>query len=183
MQSRSDVTLLSTPRCLLRPFTETDDDNLFVLYGNPAVMAIRKIGTQTRAGSDQQLGFILDHWRRLGFGLWLVLDRANGAFMGECGLREIRPNSREIELSYGLCPEYWGKGIASEVARTALDYGFGPLGIETIYGLAKDTNHASLRILEKLGFERASEEIDGEGAVIRCVLTRASWHSMGRPDG
>ena len=81
--------ILETERLRLRPFRASDGEALFRLYGDPAVMAIRKIGVQTRAGSDAQLAEILDHWARREFGLLAVLAREDGGFLGECGLREM----------------------------------------------------------------------------------------------
>jgi ribosomal-protein-alanine N-acetyltransferase len=166
---------LNTARLTLRPFNEGDRENIFTLYGDPEVMTIRKIGPQTRDQCDVQLQMILEHWSRLGFGLWAVMNRETGAFMGECGLRELHPKSEEIELSYGLTPEFWGKGFASEMAPAALSHGFSCLGLGVIYGLAKRHNHASLHILRKLGFRHQSELGDGENTVVRSILTKGAW--------
>jgi ribosomal-protein-alanine N-acetyltransferase len=166
---------LNTARLTLRPFNERDGANIFTLYGDPEVMTIRKIGPQTRDQCDVQLEMILEHWSRRGFGLWAVMNRETGAFMGECGLRELHPKSEEIELSYGLTPEFWGKGFASEMAPAALNYGFSCLGLGVIYGLAKKHNHASLHILKKLGFRHQSEFGGDENTVVRSILTKDVW--------
>lgn len=171
---------VNTARLTLRPFNEGDRENLFTLYGDPAVMTIRKIGPQTRDQCDAQLQMILEHWRRRGFGLWAVMNQGTGRFMGECGLRKINSDSVEIELSYGLKPEFWGKGFAQEIALAALRCGFSCLGLGVVYGLAKKHNHASLHILEKLGFEYQSEFIDGSNTVVRCILTGESWANSGQ---
>ncbi|WP_085909186.1 GNAT family N-acetyltransferase [Kiloniella majae] len=166
---------LMTERLILRPFSSEDGDILFQLYGNDQVMAIRKIGTQTRQESDSQLAIITDHWQRRGFGLWAVFDRKSQAFMGECGLREENetddmPDSEMIELSYGLLPEFWGGGLATEAARAVLDFGREKLGMKKIHAFAQKKNAASLHILSKFGFQH-EYDFDEDGEVItRTVL-------------
>ena len=170
--------LIETPRLSLRPFATTDQANLFLLYGDPDVMAIRKIGTQTQEGSGTQLQIILEHWGRKGFGLWAVYDRETDEFMGECGLRELRNGSDEIELSYGLIPSFWGSGFASEAAIAVIEFGFTHLELDKIYGMADGSNESSLRVLKKLGFEIESVMKDGAGAVVRTVLSEDRWRFL-----
>lgn len=168
-------TVLDTRRLVLRPFEAADGDALYTLYGDPAVMAIRKIGTQSRGQSDQQLAAICDNWARRGFGLWAVHDRATGRFIGECGLREHRPDGGDIELSYGLVPAAWGRGFATESAIAVVDIGFQSIGLERILGIAAASNAASKHILHRLGFRADHRSGDADAGVVRMVLTRADW--------
>ncbi|KLN61634.1 hypothetical protein WH96_04660 [Kiloniella spongiae] len=161
---------LTSERLILRPFSSEDGNILFQLYGNDQVMAIRKIGTQTRQESDAQLAIITDHWLRRGFGLWAVFDRVNETFLGECGIREESETGDVVELSYGLLPEFWGGGLATEAARTVLDFGIEKLGMKTIYAFAQKKNATSLHILSKFGFQHECDfDEDGE-MITRTVL-------------
>ena len=171
--SNSAQPSLETERLLLRPFRADDGNNLFRLYGNPEVMNIRKIGLQTREQSNLQLAEIVDHWQRRGFGLAAVMEKSTSAFIGECGLRERVPGLDEIELSYGLVPDAWGRGYASEAGKAALDHGLNELRLETIYAHARADNHASRRVLEKLGFLLV-EYLDKDAAhqVARYAIVR-----------
>jgi ribosomal-protein-alanine N-acetyltransferase len=162
---------IETERLLLRPFTRADGEMLFSLYGDARVMSIRKIGPQTRAQSEAQLLEIVSHWRRRGFGLWAVLEKTSGAFIGECGLREIAAGGPEIELSYGLLPETWGRGLGSEAARAALAFGLEVAGLRTIYAIARADNGRSRRLMEKLGFKFEKEWAAGEKRVVRYVIS------------
>jgi len=168
-----NLTTLATASLTLRPFTASDGGKLYSLYGDPDVMDIRKIGTQNRAESDAQLLEIVDHWDRRAFGLWAVVGRSNGDFLGECGLREIAPGSDKIELSYGLRPEFWGRGYATEASLASLDFGFANLQLGVIYGLAKKINQASLHVLGKLGF--SPDPAYESETVARLMLTRCEW--------
>jgi RimJ/RimL family protein N-acetyltransferase len=52
---------------------------------------------------------------------------------------------------WALHPEAWGKGYATEMARAALDYGFGELGLKLIFAITKPENLASQAVMKRLG--------------------------------
>ncbi len=170
--------IIETARLRLQPFTAGDGDDLFRLYGDARVMAIRKIGVQTRAGSEARLAEILEHWTRRGFGLMAVRERESGRFLGECGLREMAAEASPIELSYGLIPEVWGRGLASEASRAVLDWGFGDLGLDAIHAVARADNHRSRRVMEKLGFRLLAERVGTVAAVVEYRLARGDRRSV-----
>jgi ribosomal-protein-alanine N-acetyltransferase len=78
-----------------------------------------------------------------------------GALAGFCGFRYI-DDSPDIELLYGLLPDYWGQGLATEAARAVLEYGFDAVQFRRIYARTDVPNRASVRVMERLGmkFER-----------------------------
>jgi len=161
---------LETERLHLRPFTAADGDALYTLYGDPRVMSIRKIGLQSRAQSDAQLREILQHWCQHGFGLFAAIEKADGTFLGECGLRHIAPDSDESELSYGLVPQAWGRGYATEAAAAALAHGLDELGLKTIYAIARADNFRSHRVMQKLGMRLVEEADKGETRIVRYAI-------------
>jgi ribosomal-protein-alanine N-acetyltransferase len=171
---------IETARLSLRPFAHNDQDILFTLYGNPRVMGIRKIGTQTREKSDQRLEIMVDQWRRKGFGYWAIFETQSGEFIGDCGLRADAPNplysdTEGVALSYGLIPDYWGRGFTTEAARAILNYGFPENGFDEVYAMSQKENMASMRILEKLGFEYCFEFIMKGQGISRTRLSRTDW--------
>ena len=130
---------------------------------------------RTKKGSGDQLEIILEQWNRKGFGLWAVFNRENSIFMGECGLRELRLKSDEIELSYGLIPSFWGSGYASEASMAIIEYGFSNLGLGKIHGISNVNNKASLHVLKKLGFIIGQAMNDEDDKVVRCILSQDQW--------
>lgn len=120
----------------------------------------------------------LDHWEQHGFGLWTLRTRAGGEFTGRGGLRHVLiEGNDEVELGYGLLPEYWGQGLAAEMSREALRFGF-ELGLESIVSFTLPTNLRSQRVMQKLGmrFER-----DVVWADLPHVLYRIVGQASGLP--
>ena len=101
--------------------------------------------------SEQRLQRFLDHQERHGFSFWAVTARESAAVIGDGGLIHLAFRGPEIEVGYRLKSPYWGKGYATEVARSAVAYGFDTLGLERIVAVTHPENVASQRVLEKAG--------------------------------
>jgi [ribosomal protein S5]-alanine N-acetyltransferase len=96
-------------------------------------------------------------------GKFPIFLKDSGEFIGTCGLEPYElDGAAEVELGYRLCLKHWGKGYAAEAANAILRYGFGTLKRDTIWAFALPQNRASLKVLEKLGFEYRREFLHAE---------------------
>jgi len=152
-----DAELLTTGRLALRRFTAADLDWLAGLYGDPDV-ARHLGGVKSRAQTEDFLNArILTYYdEHPGFGIWMTLDRGTGIPVGFHLLNHIRGESI-IQVGYALARPAWGRGYASEMAEAVLGYGFRELRLPRIAGMTSQQNHASLRVLQKIGLERRGE--------------------------
>lgn len=57
----------------------------------------------------------------------------------------------EVDIGYRFLPEVWGRGLATEVCRFFLDYGRTTLKLKRIVGIVDINNHASIKVLTKIG--------------------------------
>src|SRR5262249_26223629 len=106
-----------TQRLLLRRVVPEDFDDLARLYRNATFMATLG-GARTPVEAAHHLERQVEHWRAHRFGLWIARDYATGEFLGYGGLRSrIVEDKPEVEILYGLIPECWGQGIATEIGR------------------------------------------------------------------
>jgi RimJ/RimL family protein N-acetyltransferase len=55
------------------------------------------------------------------------------------------------EVVYHLVRRHWGKGLATEMARASLDFGFNVKRFDRIVAIAKPANTASIHVMEKIG--------------------------------
>jgi RimJ/RimL family protein N-acetyltransferase len=143
-----------TPRLFLRPICLEDLDHLYRLNADPEVMRHIGKGVRDRQETQEHLERLVDHWAKHGFGLWTMILRDSGLPAGRCGLQHYDGTS-EIELSFALAPEFWGRGLAVEAGQAALGHGFSVLGLERIIATARKANTRSRRVLEKLGMQPA----------------------------
>jgi [ribosomal protein S5]-alanine N-acetyltransferase len=94
------------------------------------------------------------HWERYGFGMWLLRDRSSGEAVGRGGLQwAYISDLNDVEVGWAIVPQRWGEGLATELAHASIEAAFGPLGLRSIIAFTLPDNHASLRVMEKTGFE------------------------------
>ncbi len=79
----------------------------------------------------------------------------NGSAVGSIGLVAKEDVYRKsMEIGYWLGEEFWGRGIITEAVHAVSDYAFTSFDIIRLYADVFDWNTASMRVLEKNGFER-----------------------------
>jgi [ribosomal protein S5]-alanine N-acetyltransferase len=147
-----------------------------VLVGWPAELLddVSPLGAAVPEGwPDEELQGLLDlyaGWLRddpgvLGYGPWIAVDRAATAIVGGAGFVG-RPREGQVELGYGIAPESRGRGYATEAARGVVGWALAQPGVDRVVAGCDPGNVPSIRVLEKLGFERAGTA-DGQ---LRWVL-------------
>jgi ribosomal-protein-alanine N-acetyltransferase len=78
--------------------------------------------------------------------------------IGFCGLQPL-DGTTETEIGWWLARAWWGQGLATEAARTALQDGFARAGLERIVAVALPANRASIHVMEKLEMRYEREMI------------------------
>lgn len=102
--------------------------------------------------------------------------------IGCCGLSHATVDGvDEVEIGYRLAQNQWGKGLASEAARKVLDYGFGICNLKSIVGIVSPLHEASIRVLEKVGFQSFSETCYSGWNVRVYRLSKHDWESYNVP--
>ena len=88
--------------------------------------------------------------------------KETGELIGDVGVNEVEGNSEEIEIGYSICRKYSGKGYASELVKAMTEYTTVTFGIKVLYGRVMCGNYASIKVLEKNGYEFVKEEFGAE---------------------
>jgi len=83
---------------------------------------------------------------------WAVT--ADDEVIGLIGLHTWEHHHRRAELGYDMAVSRWGQGTAGEAARAVIDYGFTTMRLHRIEAHTIADNHPSVRLLERLGFQR-----------------------------
>jgi RimJ/RimL family protein N-acetyltransferase len=95
--------------------------------------------------------------------------RGDTTLVGFAALKEI-PKTSEVELYYGLAPQFWGQGLATEATRAVLQYGFDVLGLARLWARTDSPNAPSMRVSERLGMKPADDP--GETSLVSFVIQR-----------
>ena len=147
---------IETTRLTLRPWSLDDIDAMHRVWTDPQVRRFLwddEVISRQRAATTVESAVATAS--QTGIGFWCVLLKPNNPLAGFCGFRLIE-GTADFELLYGLLPEFWGRGLASEACYAALDYAFKNGGLTRVYARADTPNQASVRVMERLGmrFER-----------------------------
>jgi RimJ/RimL family protein N-acetyltransferase len=145
---------IETDRLLLRPFTLDDAQALHAVWGDPAAARFGGPGwprPETVDDTRRYLEPIVAGQAARGYASWAVIEKATGRLVGDCGLFPADGAGPDVELAYGLAPDVWGRGYASEAAAACLRVGFEHLCVERIVADVDPANAASIRVLEKIG--------------------------------
>jgi RimJ/RimL family protein N-acetyltransferase len=155
---------LTTERLRLRPWAESDVDEYRTLVtergnGVPTVENIRERITVQLAATTLT-----------GIALVPIQRRVEGDFIGYYGLIVGRASIDEPEIAYELFQCAHGRGYATEAARAVLDAAIAT-GRARLWSTVGSWNTPSLRVLERLGFERDHVTTKDDGSEV-VWLTR-----------
>src|SRR5262245_49778732 len=155
--SDDQLKVLETDRLNLRWLSIDDAEFILDLLNEPSFL--RFIGDKGVRTLDDARDYILngpvDMYNRFGFGLYLTELKDGGVPIGICGLIK-RDNLEDVDIGFAFLPRFWAKGYAYESASAVMAYGKDILGLNRIVAITSPDNHASAKLLEKLGlqFER-----------------------------
>jgi RimJ/RimL family protein N-acetyltransferase len=164
---------IETARLLLRMFRLDDLDNLATLLADADV--VRYVGNGLpipRAESENALHSIIRHWNDHGFGRWAITDKESGGFIGFGGLRSLLGTP---EVVYHFAKAYWRRGLATEMARASLRFGFDEHRFDHIVAIAKPENAASIHVMEKVGMKYEMHTAYYNMNVIQYRLVRSEF--------
>ena len=154
--------VLQSERLLLRAMTVDDVDPLMTVFTDPIVMAAFGGVLFDREQMERWVARNLAHQTRYGYGLYTVVHRGDDMVIGDCGLENMEiDGAQEIELGYDLRSDYWGRGLATEAARTVRDHAFRRLDVKRLISLIRLGNTASCRIAEKIGMQHERDHVRG----------------------
>lgn len=144
---------LRTARLLLRPFEDGDADALFRQMSDPVVMRYWDGVPWTDAARSLWFLGRVRTMAEEGTGVRLVVEW-DGVFVGWLGVVKYDAANRSASLGYNYGTASWGQGIATEAARALLGWAFDTLDLNRVQAEADTRNTGSVRVLEKLGFQR-----------------------------
>jgi len=165
------VTELETARLLLREFRASDEDALYD-YSHPEQhWRHMPIEPPTQENVRAQIWKILesrDDYPRNIYHL-AAIDKASDEFVGEASLHIYRPLKLGT-IGWGVIYTRAGQGLATEIGQALLRFAFGKLELHRIQAMCNPENHASRRVMAKLGMKE-------EGIIRDNLFVRGAWWS------
>lgn len=146
--------MLTNERIILREFNKTDWVDVHKYASQETVCQYQAWGPNSVEESRSFVNQIIQDASqspRIRFALAVIF---NGNMVGS-GELNIRDTINKIgEVSYIVNPDYWGKGLATDMGDLLIDFGFKELELHRIYATSDPRNIGSLKVLEKIGMAK-----------------------------
>lgn len=144
---------LLTKRLILRPWLESDAEDLYKLAKDPAVGPIAGWPVHTSVENSKEI-------IKNVFGVpetYAVCLKEDNKAIGSIGLMignvsNLLLSDGEGEIGYWIGVPFWGQGLIPEACKALIQYAFEDLKLETLWCGYFDTNEKSKRVQEKCGF-------------------------------
>jgi RimJ/RimL family protein N-acetyltransferase len=148
---------IETGRLRLRPLAVDDLDALHEILGDAETMQFYP-APYDREGTLRWIHRSRRSYDDFGYGLWAVVLKDSGELIGQCGILNVSIDGEEVpEIAYHIHRSFWNQGYATEAARACLNFGFGDLGLKTLYIHTSLQNVPSQRVAEKIGMQAVKE--------------------------
>jgi RimJ/RimL family protein N-acetyltransferase len=161
---------IETNRLFLREFRDADEQAMHEYASDPEVVRLMIWGPNTLEATREHLLRALkeqEQWPRPSVGLAIEL-KSEGRVIGAIELRMKDEKNRTADIGYVLTRKYWGRGHMTEALRAILDAAFRRLKFHRVVATCDSRNHASYRVMEKVGMRR-------EAHFRKDVLEKGEW--------
>jgi len=172
-------TIIETKRLLLREYTLDDFDALYEILSDPEIMK-HYPSPYDENGTMRWLRWSLDNYKTYGFGLWAVVLKNSGQFIGDCGITMQNIDGQNLpEIGYHIHKAHWRQGYAKEAAGAVRDWFFANTDFDSVYSYMPRSNTASWSTAASVGMKKVKEYMDSHYELC-CVyeITRSDWTEL-----
>ncbi len=143
---------LQTERFWLQQIVPDDQPFIFQGLSHPQVIPFYGVRYYSLEATRAQMNY----YRALeqsGSGYWWkIVEKQTYERVGAIGFNNYHAQHRKAEIGYWLLPQYWGKGIMTEVLQALIQYLFRDKKLHRVEALIEEGNAASIKVAEKSGF-------------------------------
>ena len=162
-------------RLTIKPVAPADASGLRALFHDPAVR--RYLLDDVLVSAEwvrQEIATSEARFASGSAGLWTIRIADRTPIVGFVGFREFF-DPPQLQLLYGLLPQFWKQGFATEAAVYACDYAFRHLGFAEVSAATDVPNQASVNVLTRIGMRQIRTTADGPAGTAFFSVTREEW--------
>jgi [ribosomal protein S5]-alanine N-acetyltransferase len=148
---------MRTARLEFRSWSPGDFELAMALWGDPDVTGLFG-GPFSEEWVRERLQREISNLKTHGFQYWPLFLLETGEHVGCCGLKPYSSTGPIFEMGFHLHKAHWGRGYGEEAARAVIGLAFNTLGASGLFAGHHPENHASRRLLKKLGFQYTHDE-------------------------
>ena len=168
---------LETERLFLRPLAPVDVEAHCKFMGDERVARFLSLDHMPQSYANAWRGFaaMIGHWQMRDFGFFSCFEKSTGSWVGRVG-PWMPATWPQLEVGWGIAPEFWGKGFAPEAALATIKWTFEKYPeLDRIISLIDPENKSSQAVAQKIGETLTDETYDLEGSTLEVwSLPRSS---------
>ena len=149
----SEFPTLVGERTVLRELDNADADDVFAFRSDPEVQRYNSAPMQDLAEASALIEDLRAEYVAHQAVHWAVTMRGDSHVIGLMGLAAWQTYHSRAEIGYDLRRDHWGRGLATDAVRAILAFGFTRLDLQRVEAQTIADNHASVRLLRRLGFQ------------------------------
>lgn len=158
--------IFESERTLVRYLKEDDLENFFRLNGDAEIMQfIHK--PRTKEECVTLITETVENYKvNPGTGRFTIIEKSSGNYIGSFALIPLA-GTEDFHLGYALLKKYQGKGLATEITKSAIPFVFKTIQKDIIKAITMPANTASQNVLLKAGFTETGIMIhEGEEVLV-----------------
>jgi len=165
------LTELSTERFLLQRIQPDDQQFIFEGLSHPDIIPFYGVRYDSFEDTKKQMEWYEKSYRDGTGGPWKIVDKITGEKIGVVAYYYHKAEHKKAEVGFWLLPEYWNKGVTTEVLKAVIEYCRKEKDIHRLEAFVEEGNIASSKVLEKLGFVY-------EGTMKDCEIKNGKYISL-----
>src|SRR5436190_9017288 len=162
---------LATQRFLLQQVLPEDQQFIFEGLSHPDVIPFYGVRYDTLEATTKQMEWYEKSYNDGTGGPWKIIGKATGEKIGVIAYYFHKLEHKKAEVGFWIFPQYWNKGIATEVLKAVIDYCQQQKDIHRLEAFVEEGNAASSKVLEKVGFIY-------EGTMRDCEIKNGKFVSL-----
>ena len=140
--------IIDTDRLHLRRVLLTDSHNIFRFRSNQEAMQYIAKPVAKEISDAENLVKTFDSGLENKTSIaWGITLKPSSCIIGNVGLHNIDKEHYRSEIGYMLHPDYWNKGILTEVLPRIIDYAFNTMGLHSLEAKIDPDNIYSRKLL------------------------------------
>jgi RimJ/RimL family protein N-acetyltransferase len=170
--------VVTTTRLMLRDWSADDARAALAVFG-AAEVARWLTPAMNRIPDVEAMRSVLQSWQQEQPGLpapqgrWAIRRHADNAVIGGLSIRLLPPDGEDLEVSWQLNPDEWGKGYAIEAARGLITWAF-TQDIDELFAVARPNNIRAIATAKRLGMQWVGETTKYYGLNLQVYRIRPS---------
>lgn len=158
------MTVIRTPRLVLRPWQLEDERAATAIYGAPEVArwlypALPPVvdGTAMRNVLATWIAERETDAAGRPSGRWAITDNSSGDLLGGVALLPLPPGGTDLEIGWQLSPTVWGHGYGAEAGHAVAHRAFKHRGVSEVFAVVRPGNRRGVASALRIGMEWVGE--------------------------